>query len=434
MAVNNGLALIIFMASAPLFASCGDDDDNAPDASTDADSDADTDADGGTDTGTETDTGPGDKAVWVSAGGSHTCAVIEGGYVKCWGDWQFGRLGYGPDCVNDTDADGSLPSTLPFVRVGGEVAEVEAGGYHTCALLADGTAKCWGYDAQGQLGVDTGDYWDSIGVYDVPADYDPIDFGGEAVARIVAAEGNFTIALLEGGGVSCLGACWGDQGGVDLGAGATDVCAGWNHTCAVVGDSDVYCWGDGQYGALGYGATDDIWIPLEAGPVDVGGAAVQVACGDYHTCALLDTGDVVCWGDGQYGALGYGNTVTIGDDELPADVGPVNVGAAVKQISAGGSFTCAVLESGLVKCWGAIAYGLGYVVGDDETPASVGPVDVGGPVSRIDGGAYHVCALMETGAARCWGNGDSGELGYGPGVTYVGDDESPASMGDVPLL
>ena len=162
--------------------------------------------------------------------------------------------------------------------------------------------------------------------------------------------------------------------------------------------------------------------------------AVQVACGGYHTCAVLDTGEIVCWGLGDNGQLGYGNTDIVGITNVPADVGPVDVGASATQISAGERFTCAILEGGDVKCWGAIAYGLGFVVGDDEAPASVGPVDVGGAVSHVDCGAYHVCALMETGSIRCWGIGDDGELGYGPDVTYVGDDETPAEAGDVPLL
>ena len=250
-------------------AACTDDDrtgpaadagqDSGTDTGTDADSDSD--ADGGTDTDTDTDTGPGDKATWISAGGSHTCAVIEGGYVKCWGYGQFGALGYGLTLTDDTDADTSLPSTLPFVPVGAAVKEIDAGGYHTCALLENGDAKCWGYNASGQLGVETGPY-ETIGEYDEPSSYAPIDFGGAKVTQLVAAEGNFTIALLEGGEVDCVGACWGGEGEMALGGPATQVCAGSNHVCTVLGSGEVYCWGLGQYGALGYGDTDDVSDPM----------------------------------------------------------------------------------------------------------------------------------------------------------------------------
>ena len=80
---------------------------------------------------------------------------------------------------------------------------------------------------------------------------------------------------------------------------------------------------------------------------------------------------------------------------------------------------------------------LGYAneddVGDDETPASAGDVDVGGVVTQLAAGDWHTCALLDTGAVRCWGSNENGELGYGA-IGDVGDDETPASVGDVPCL
>ena len=112
--------------------------------------------------------------------------------------------------------------------------------------------------------------------------------------------------------------------------------------------------------------------------------AVAIATGNEHTCALLDNGAVRCWGSGEHGALGYGNTATIGDDETPASVGPVDLGAGRKAvaITTGVAFTCALLDNGRVRCWGLGADGeLGYAttndVGDNETPGAVGPVDLG---------------------------------------------------------
>jgi hypothetical protein len=78
-------------------------------------------------------------------------------------------------------------------------------------------------------------------------------------------------------------------------------------------------------GALGYGDTDDVWAPEEKGPVDVGGATVMEARGDNHTCAVPGSGDVRCWGLGGHGRPGYGNTDEVGDDETPAEVGPVQL-------------------------------------------------------------------------------------------------------------
>jgi alpha-tubulin suppressor-like RCC1 family protein len=425
------------------------DTDTDTDSDTDADTDTDTDADADSDTDTYIDAGTPDyTAISVSAGGAHTCAVLEGGGVKCWGYQMFGELGYGTDLDTDSDADVSLPSSLPFVRVGGAVQEISAGGYHTCALLEDGSAKCWGYNYYGMLGVDT--FGGSpIGDYDVPADYDPIDFGGVAVLQISAAEGNFTCAVLEDGEIWCFGdGGHGETTGclsvgadcqIDLCASATQVCTGAAHVCAVLETGDVYCWGAGAGGVLGYGDTDNVYASSTAGPVDIGGAATQIACGYGHTCALLDTGEVFCWGNGEYGQLGYGDTDNVGDDEVPADVGPVDVGALVTQITGGSHHTCAVTEGGDVKCWGQGGDGaLGYANPDDvgvtNVPADVSVVDVGAEVVRVDAGQAYNCALTTLGGVICWGMENTGELGYGSGTGNIGDNETPASMGYVPLL
>ncbi len=444
MAVRRCCAVLVVAASATLLTSCTDDHRTGPaaDAGQDSSADTDVDTDADTDTDTDFDSGPpGDKATGIAAGFTYTCAVIEGGYVKCWGWDHFGELGYGQDLVGDTDADIWLPATLPFVRVGEEVVRLEAGINTTCALLADGGFKCWGYFDYQNLGVDVPfENNGTIGVSDTPADYPPVYVDGIAVIQLDVGGGQMC-AVLEDGVVRCFGNNdHGETGGgtVDLGSPAVEVCTGEDHSCVALENGDVYCWGRGIGGALGYGDTDEVDDPLAKGPVDIGGSAVQVACGYYHTCALLDTGDVLCWGDGQYGQLGYGNTDSVGITNVPADFGPIDVGAKVTQIAAGGHHTCALLESGDVKCWGQGANGhLGYGNTDDvgatNVPADVGFVDVGGLVTLIDAGMEHTCALLSTGAIRCWGNGSYGRLGYG-NEDIVGDDETPAEAGDVPLL
>jgi alpha-tubulin suppressor-like RCC1 family protein len=204
--------------------------------------------------------------------------------------------------------------------------------------------------------------------------------------------------------------------------------------------------GVGDNGQLGYGNTNDIGddeLPASAGDVDVGGAVVQVSTGGHHTCALLGAGKVRCWGFGGTGALGYGNTNSIGDNELPASAGDVNVGGEVVKLAAGGSRTCALLATGSVRCWGfgghlpgdvrpgtALGYGNTNTIGDDEPPASAGDLNIGGSVVQASANDRHTCAVLETGALRCWGEGRYGKLGYGNTRT-IGDDEVPASAGDV---
>ncbi|HEY6560739.1 MAG TPA: hypothetical protein VI072_25855 [Polyangiaceae bacterium] len=151
---------------------------------------------------------------------------------------------------------------------------------------------------------------------------------------------------------------------------------------------------------------------------------------------MLSTGKARCWGQSAYGQLGYGNTHTIGDDELPSS-GDVNVGGTVSQLAAGGYHTCALLSAGAVRCWGYGFYGqLGYGqrnnIGDDELLASAGDVNVGGTVIQIAAGDAHTCALLSTGTVRCSGTGGNGQLGYG-NTNTIGDDELPAIAGDVVL-
>ena len=106
------------------------------------------------------------------------------------------------------------------------------------------------------------------------------------------------------------------------------ISSGGEHTCALSSTGDVKCWGRAGSGQLGYGNTNDIGdneTPSSVGNVDVGGTVTQISAGYVHTCALLTTGDVKCWGYGIFGQLGYGNTTTIGDNETPSSAGTVPI-------------------------------------------------------------------------------------------------------------
>src|SRR5690606_34498692 len=197
--------------------------------------------------------------------------------------------------------------------------------------------------------------------------------------------------------------------------------AGSNHTCAVVSDGRVRCWGQGTFGRLGYGNTNHIGDdeePASVGDVDVGGTVTQLAAGALHTCALLDGGRVRCWGAESEGQLGYANVNTIGDDEAPASAGDVDVGGAVIQLVAGWLHTCALLETGRVRCWGegsggSLGYGNTNNIGDDEHPATAGDVNLGGDVTQLAADSDHTCAALKGGWVRCWGSNAFGRLGYG---------------------
>jgi hypothetical protein len=196
------------------------------------------------------------------------------------------------------------------------------------------------------------------------------------------------------------------------------IAAGAGHSCARF-DNIARCWGDGSSGKLGDGDTKiigDDEHPGLSGQAHVGGAVAEIAPGGQHTCALLTSGAVRCWGRGG-AALGYGNTETIGDDELPEAAGDVELGGTVTELAAGETHTCALLPTGNVRCWGLgelgrLGHGNTTTIGDDEVPASAGDVNVGQRVIQISAGRRHTCALTASGRVRCWGAGESGVLGY----------------------
>ena len=160
------------------------------------------------------------------------------------------------------------------------------------------------------------------------------------------------------------------------------VTAGALHTCVLLSGGRVRCWGFNGSGELGRGTTDEAGesLPATAGDVDIGGPVTQLSAGQHHTCALLDSGRVRCWGTNGSGQLGYGNVTPISATSPPSAAGDVDVGGTVRQVEAGGASTCALLDTGAVRCWGDNSLGqLGHGntddIGDDETPAAAGDID-----------------------------------------------------------
>ena len=379
-------------------ADAGADAATAPDARTPGTGEPDASAPGDADANAPTEGGNAPaKVADIAAGFAHTCVRLETNAVRCWGAGTYGQLGY---ANGNSIGDLATPASVGAgdVNVGGAVAELALGDDHTCARTASGGVRCWGRGEHGRLGYGN---VNDIGLLAAPAAAGDVNVGGPALG----------------------------------------LAAAWSHTCARMAGGAVRCWGFGRHGKLGYGNTRDIGddeTPASAGDVNVGGPVAQIAAGYAHTCALLRSGAVRCWGAGGSGQLGYGNAVTIGDDEAPASAGDVNVGGPVTQIVAGYVHTCALLSAGTVRCWGQgntgqLGYGSVFPVGDDKTPAGVGDVSVGGRVVKLAAGYAHTCALLSTGAVRCWGFGASGQLGYG-NTRSIGDDELPSSAGDVPLF
>jgi alpha-tubulin suppressor-like RCC1 family protein len=310
-----------------------------------------------------------------------SCALFTGGEARCWGgSYYTGGVWNGQTAV-------VLSSDARAVPLGGVATALSRGNGvgHACAVRGDGAILCWGEDGPGVL------------------------LGDSAPPPVVPLAGNAKVAQI-----------------------ATSA----YHTCVVTDQGKVRCWGAPGNGALGYGNLNPVTSDV-AGDVDVGGPAIQVSLGEAHTCALLVGGAVRCWGSGYSHGVPGTNVFDIGDDELPTAYGTIDVGGTVKQIATGNNTTCALLDEGTVKCWGETvsdaALGLGYHFMPDFSVSWVTPaLDLGGKAIAIAGGGQHYCAILEGGGLQCWGDGGVGQLGRG-NTLDIGDDETPSSVGNVPV-
>ncbi len=410
----------------------------------------------------------------LTAGELHTCAVFDA-TLKCWGANTSGQLGQG-DQEPRGDGPGEMGDDLPPVDLGAGhvVTAIDAGGNHTCAILDDTTLKCWGDNDNGQLGIGTGDGHDWGDDPSEMGDGLPaVDLGTGRHAVAVSAGVNHTCAILDDGSLRCWGDNEQGQLGlgdrrdrddprndmgdhlpaVDLGTARTArvVAAGTYHTCAILDDGAVKCWGDGWRGELGLG--DDIDRgdqPGEMGDalptVDLGTgrSAVALTTGSFagQNCALLDDATVKCWGYNAFGELGLGDHLNRGDGpgDMGDDLPPVALGSGRTALAVAsgtrGEHSCAVLDDGTVKCWGENDGGqLGQ--GDRDTrgdgPGEMGdhlpPVQLGAgrTVMAASGGSGHTCVVLDDHSVRCWGANTSGQLGLGDTIARGAH---PGDMGD----
>jgi alpha-tubulin suppressor-like RCC1 family protein len=387
-------------------------------------------------------------ATAVAAGGTHTCALVSGGGIKCWGKNDYGQLG-----------DGTItPSYTPVDVVGlnSGVTAVTAGVFHTCAIVSGGV-KCWGNNFHGELGdgttntssspVDVNGLGQGVTAIAAGSDYTcalvsggikcwglndngqlgdgtntnrltPVDVTGlEQEVTAVAAGFRHTCALGSGGGAKCWGENWYGQLGdgtmtnsstpVDvfgLSQGVTAIAPGFEHTCAIYSGA-VMCWGSLENGALGDGTVTQRSIPFDVTGLEQGVNAITI--GYEHTCVLV-SGGVKCWGDNYYGQLGDGTTIA---SSTPVEV--IGLDQGVTAITTDYNHNCALVSGGGVKCWGENWYGQ---LGDGTTTDSGTPVDVVGlssGVTAIAAGFHFTCAIVSGGGAKCWGVNYDGQLGDG---------------------
>ncbi len=285
--------------------------------------------------------------------------------------------------------------------------------HHVCARHGDGRVSCWGFNLHGQLG--TGNTNNSA----VPEllELDPVE-------EVATGENHSCARTMDG-----LAWCWGLNDRGQLGTGnalphsepqrvmdgavplsdVEELALTDASTCARLTTGLVKCWGSGQHGRLGTGATEDSLVPLTVldGTTELQGAT-GLAAGTAHVCARMNGGTVRCWGRNNNGQLGMGDSGSSTDRSAPAEIPGLT---GVDQIVAAGFRTCARI-SGAAKCWGQNNVGQ---LGDGTHDQRTSPVDVLGltHAAQLMIAPNHGCALLSDGTARCWGLNNVGQLGDG---------------------
>lgn len=321
----------------------------------------------------------------VSMGYMAGCAVANG-QAYCWGENNaWGTQG--------TGAAGSItptPVSTAGVLAGRTVTKIAADSYgHTCAVLDNGTAACWGFRNRGQVGNGTSS-------------------ASSGIALPVLVQSNLTSATLTG---------------------VTDIAVGYEHTCAIA-SGNAYCWGNAGSGRLGDGqSTTNRTRAVLVGDTDLNGTVdagahqgetlVGITAGSGHTCAVAASGAAYCWGANTEGRLGDN---TLNSASVPVAVSRPS-GVTFTAISTGDKHTCAISQTGRLYCWGAggSQLGDGYVSGTavnrltpvpvyTKTESSASAIPVGAVATAVSAGGTSTCAIAD-GVTYCWGFSSHGKLG-----------------------
>lgn len=321
---------------------------------------------------------------------AHTCAIVTGGALYCWGEGANYRLG------NASTTDINAPTLI-----GSEDdiwTSVAAGAGHTCALKNE-LVHCWGYNASGQVGDGT-----------VTARQTPLQIGAMTGWTHLAAGDNHTCGIRFGELW-----CWGDNGWGQLGDGTqvdkgvptrigtdtdwTMVDGGQNHTCGLRNGA-LYCWGLNGSGQLGDGGSGTRTTPFRVG-TDVDWTHVDL--GLQHSCGVR-AGRAYCWGANSNRQIGDGTTA--------GKLVPTQVGVETDWVAVGGGqqHSCGI-RAGALYCWGGNNYGqLGQ--GDQSSRTTLVQVGTATGWHALSVGRFFNCGLLD-GRLSCFGRNDRGQLGRG---------------------
>jgi len=335
------------------------------------------------------------------------CAIKNDGTAWCWGANKYGELGDG------TTTERLTPTQ---VKVTGAVTDIATDGHSmagTCAVVTGASTRdvwCWGRNYRGRLGV--------VPTGNVVAT--PQKVAGTVGAVGVSLNSEFACALMPDGSVRCWGSnssgqATGEKGKLDNPAGipvpgvsgATALASDSRGGCVVLADKTVSCWGTNSSGSLGRG--NSTYGAQVAGPVKDLSNIIAIEAGEYGSrCALDSSKSAWCWGENGSGQLGDASKT---DRNLPVKI--AKVAAKVTGLAMAQATTCFLLADKKVTCTGHAAYG---TLGDGGTTQRLEPTTfVSGltDVFSLAGGSYTMCAVKTDGAVYCWGLGNFGQRGEG---------------------
>jgi alpha-tubulin suppressor-like RCC1 family protein len=313
----------------------------------------------------------------VSGGCSEMMTLSAGSSCKI--DFTFA-----PTQIGQRQAEFSLNYDSPFVSAqvkkftltgtGTQLIQLALGGSQTCLIDEVSKIRCTGKNNYGQFGLGH-THSVSSNIQTVSS----LDLGSNVIIKQLSVNDNHSWALYDEGVKKGVVTCWGYNlngrlaqgstaeilsspfitGGtkhsVDLGGEASAVSVGFEHTCALLKTGDVKCWGMNSSGQLGVDSIVAVTgLPQQ---VSIGGKAIQVSAGAGHTCVTIETGKVRCFGDNFYGQLGQGTTEErMGNKSGDmAKLSDIKLGAEFTSqsvLASNGAFSCSLATNGSVKCWG----------------------------------------------------------------------------------
>jgi alpha-tubulin suppressor-like RCC1 family protein len=313
----------------------------------------------------------------IATGGENSCVVLDDNRQSCWGRDDSGQIGDGPSPSNISAPTAVVATTETVVAVAVNVD-------YSCSLFTSGSVRCWGSDDDGQLGNGGADVGVDGADVDTASNARAVEFPSGLAASAVTTGKTHACAILDNAQISC----WGSNGDGEIGNGtsgtpvtapsaaltlpagrtAESVSAGGNHTCAVLDNEGVTCWGSDASGQLGNGASSaDVTQPPS--PISLPGGAVAVATGRAHSCAVLVSNELYCWGDDSQGQIG-----TAGPNANSPTPVLIPIAPGVEAVALGDDHTCALLTNGGVTCWGSDTKGQlgnGAAEGSISAPSGV---------------------------------------------------------------